>query len=142
MPTIHTPSDNILVKQSLAPQQITDNTEGDGIDCQGYEVLLVVVEAGDMGTGTTTVKLQESSDDGDADAYADITSATVALAAAGENEPYLIEVNLSERERYIRAFASETNADGLVSATFCLMTGRHLPPTQDNTVVQIGFARA
>lgn len=142
MPTIHTPSDHILVKQGIAPQTVGDDVEGNGIDCQGYETLLVIIEAGDMGTGTTTVKLQQSSDDAAADPYADITDATQDMVAAGENEPYLIEVNLSERERYIRAFASETNADGLVSVTFCLMTGRHLPPTQDNTVIQIGYARA
>jgi len=136
---IRTPSDHFLVKQGIAPQTITDATNGNRIDCLGYETLLVIVEMGNMGTSTDTVKLQESSDDGDADTYADITDATVSADEDGENEPYLIEVNLSERERYIRAVASETVADGLLGVTFVLMNGRHLPPTQDNTVVQIGY---
>lgn len=136
---IRTPSDHFLVKQGIPPQTIADDTEGNGIDCVGYETLLVIVEMGDMGTSTDTVKLQQSSDDAAADPYADIADATVSAAAAGENEPYLIELNLSERERYIRAFASETVADGLLGVTFILMNGRHLPPTQENTVVQIGY---
>lgn len=141
---IHTLSDNVLVKQSIPPQTVTDDVEGTGVDCLGYEGLLVIVDVGNIPTGNTlTVKLQESSDDGVADAYADITGATTgALAPANDDEPYLIELNLSERERYVRAFASETGATPIVGVEFVLFRARRLVPSQDNTVVQVGFARA
>lgn len=137
----HTLSEDALVKQNLAPQSIASGASenGAGQDAQGYETLLAVVAAGVATTGNVTVKLQESSDDGDADAYADITDATTpAIGPTGDEEPYLIELNLSERERYIRAVATVAGGGSvLVGVTFLLGRGRHLPPTQDNTVVQV-----
>lgn len=140
---IHTPSDNILVKQSIAPQAIASGAvNGAGVDCAGYETALVEAQIGaivNAANKTLTIKLQESSDDGSSDAYADITSATTAaIANAGQNKPYLFDVNLSERKRYLRAVATAGSADGgLVSVAFLLMAGRHLPPTQEKTVIQI-----
>lgn len=140
----HTLSENTLVKQSIAPQAVAGaaTVNGTGIDCQGFESLLVDIQIGaiaDAAGKSLTVKLQESYDDGVADAYADITDATTgAILTAGDGEPYLIDVNLSERARYIRAVAVAGADDGgLVSASFHLARGRHLPPTQDNTVVVI-----
>jgi hypothetical protein len=138
---MHTVSDNLLVKQNIAPQDIASgaSVEGTGQDCAGYEQLLAVIEVGLATTGNITVKLQESSDNGVADAFADITSATTgAVGTTGDNEPYLIDVNLSEHERYIRAVATAAGGgDVVVGATFVLARGRHLPPTQDNTVVKV-----
>lgn len=138
------PSDTVLVKQSLAPQAVSSGStvNGTGIDCAGYEALLVDVQMGaivDAATKTVTVKLQESSDNGNSDPFADITNATTgAIATAGQNEPYLFDVNLSERERYIRAVGIGGAADGgLVSASFHLSRGRHAPPTQVNTVISV-----
>lgn len=133
-----TPSDSVLVKQAIAPQSISGaSVNGTGIDCLGYESLLVITEAGAVGT-SITVKLQESSDDAAADPYADVTGATTG-AVTGANEPYIMDVNLSERERYIRPVATAVGIV-LVGVTFVLGSGRHLTPTQDNTVVQVGYA--
>jgi len=138
---MHTVSDNLVVKQNIAPQDVASGAtvNGAGQDCAGHEQLLAVVEVGLATTGNITVKLQESSDDGSTDAYADITSATTgAVGTTGDNEPYLIDVNLSERERYIRAVATAAGGgDVLVGVSFVLARGRHLPPTQDNTVVKV-----
>jgi len=137
-------SDTQLVKQSIAPQSISSgaSVDGTGVDCLGYETLLVDIEIGLATTGNVTVKLQESSDNGSSDAYADITSATTgAISDTGDNEPYLIDVNLSERERYIRAVATVAGGGTVVCGVSChLAKGRHAPPAQDNTVVKIGYA--
>src|SRR5512139_3056258 len=137
-------SDNVLVKKSIAPQAVGSGAtvNGTGVDCAGYETLLVDVELGaivDSANVTLTVKLQESSDDGSVDTYADITSATTgAIANAGQNEPYVFDVNLSEHERYIRAVVTGgASGGGLVSASFHLGGGRHRPPTQVNTVISV-----
>jgi len=137
-------SDTQLVKQTIAPQSIASGAavDGTGVDCAGYETLLAVIEVGLATTGNITVKLQESSDNAGSDPYADITSATTpAVSDTGDNEPYLIDVNLSERERYIRAVATAAGGGTVVcGATLILAKGRHAPPTQDNTVVRIGYA--
>jgi hypothetical protein len=137
-------SDNVLVKQSIAPQAVGTGAivNGTGVDCAGHETALVDVELGAIVDGaniSVTVKLQESSDDGVADAYADIAGATTgAVLNAGQNEPYLFDVNLSERERYIRAVATGgSSGGGLASAAIHLGGGRHRPPTQVNTVISM-----
>jgi hypothetical protein len=132
-----TPSDSVLVKQSIPPQSISTATvNGTGVDTQGYESMLVIANAGAVGT-SIAVKLQESSDDGDADAYADITDATTG-AVTDADEPYIMDVNLSEYERYIRAVATAVGVV-LVGVVFVLGSGRHLPPSQDNTPTQVGY---
>lgn len=148
MTNIHTPSSSYLVKQAVAPQSAgtgADSVTGTGIDCLGYEVALFVIEAGAIASAANTsvaVRLQESSDNGVTDTFADLTGATTGtIVNAGENEPYIIEVNLSETERYLRAMVTGgSSAGGLVGVTCILMQGRHLPPTQDNTVVRYGFS--
>lgn len=146
MSNLHTPSQHVLVKQGIAPQAVGTGATvtGNAIDTMGYETALFVVEAGaiaDSADVSVSVKLQQSSDNAVSDAYADITDATTgAIVNAGQNEPYLIEVNLSEQERYLKPIATGgSSGGGLASVTCILMRGRHLPPTQDNTVVQIGF---
>jgi hypothetical protein len=138
---MHTISDNALVYQAIAPQSIASGAtvNGTGQDCEGYEQLLADVEVGLATTGNVTVKLQESSDDGSEDTYADITDATTpAVDPTGDYETYLIEVNLSERERYIRAVATAAGGGTVVcGVSFVLSRGRHLPPTQQNTVVKV-----
>jgi len=108
---------------------------------------LAIVNVGNVDTGSTKyviVLLQESSDDGDTDSYADISLATTpSVLLAGDDEVYLIELNLSERERYIRCTIDGGDGDGSdgVSVSFALFRGRLAVPTQQNTVVQVGFAR-
>ena len=137
-------SDNMLFKQVIAPQAIgaAGSVDGTGIDCAGYEQLTVVADVGavvNAANKTITVKLQESSDNGSVDAFADVTGATTgAVANAGQNKPYIIDVNLSERERYLRVNATGGSADGaLVGVMFILSRGRHEPPTQDKTVISV-----
>lgn len=140
----HTPSQNSLIKQSIAPQAVTGaaTVNGTGVDCAGYENALVAIQVGAIVSAANkslTIKLQESSDNGSVDTFADVTGATTAaIVTAGHNKPYLFDVNLSERERYLRAVVVAGSADGgLVSVAIHLSNGRHLPPTQDNTVVQV-----
>lgn len=145
---LHTPTSQFDFTQAIAPQTAgadADAVTGSGIDCLGFEVALFVVEVGavaDAANTTVAVQIQQSSDDGDSDAYADLSAATTgAVANAGQNEVYLIEINLSEVERYLRAIVDGGSvAGGLVSVTCILLQGRHLPPTQQNTVVRYGFS--
>jgi hypothetical protein len=146
----HTLSDHVKVATTLAPQDLSGaaaTKAGDGVDCQGFEGAVLAIEIGaitDAANNSITVKVQESSDNGVSDSYADVSgAATSAILNAGQNEVYLIELNLSERERYLRAYATAGSADGgLLSATFLLFRGRHGPPTQENTVTQVGFERS
>jgi hypothetical protein len=133
-------SQHILVEQDIAPQQINtgNSVNGGGVDCSGYENLMAAVSVGVVDTGNITVILQESDDDGVADAYAAITDATTgAIAAAGENEMYLIDANLSEHKRWVRARATAAGGGFALVGVNLELHGRRLPPTQENTVVRV-----
>jgi len=137
----HNLSDSVLVKQALAPQAIAAAAviNGSSLDCAGYESLLVQVEAGAIANTANyslSVKLQESADNS---SFSDISgAATPTLLNAGQNAPYLLSVNLSERKRYLRAVATGGSAGGgLLAVSFTLAGGRHLPPIQDKNLISL-----
>ncbi len=145
---IHSPAANVLVKPTLDPESRTASANGLGVDCRGYERALVIFHLGahDRTTGdeTITFKVQESSDDGSVDTYADITGATTGALGnvtpnANSGNVYLIEVNLAKRERYLRGatVAAGTTPIDLCSATILLFNGRNLAVSQDATVVSV-----
>ena len=77
-------------------------TDGTGIDTQGFHQALIVLNVGTV-TTSLDVKVQESSDDGSSDAYADVSGAAFAQATtANDNTVYVARVNLTGTERYIR----------------------------------------
>lgn len=145
---LHTPSEHFKAVQAIAPQAAgtgADAVEGAGIDTLGYEVALFVVEMGAIAAAANTsvaVQIRESSDNNDSDAWADLAGATTGVIAnSGQNEVYLIEVNLSEVERYLSPTVDGgSSGGGLVGVSCLLMQDRHLPPTQQNTVVRYGFS--
>lgn len=119
-------------------------TNGPGVDCRGFTRATLLVTVGALtGDHNVTVKLQQSSDDGAVDTYADVTNATTgAIAAAGDEATYAIEVDLSKRERYLRAVATVAGTStpkALTSAVLVLhrSTTTNLPPAQDKTVVSV-----
>jgi hypothetical protein len=134
-----------LIKPALVTAQLAAGaTNGPGVDCRGFTRATLLVTVGALaGDHNVTVKLQQSSDDGGSDAYADVASATTgAIAAAGDEATYAIEVDLSKRERYLRAVgtvAGTSTPVALTSAVFVLhrSTTTNLPPTQDKTVVSV-----
>lgn len=136
---------NALLKPGLVTAQLAAGaTNGPGVDCRGYDRATLLVTVGALaGDHNVTVKAQESSDDAATDAYADVTGATTgAVAAAGDEATYAIEVDLTRRERYLRAVgtvAGTSTPVALTSAVWVLHRNSpaNLPPTQDKTPVLV-----
>jgi hypothetical protein len=134
-----------LVKPTLVPASLAAGaTNGVGVDCRGYGRATLLVSVGELaGDHNVTVKLQQSSDDAATDAYTDVTSATTgAIAAAGDAAVYAIEVDLSKRERYLRAVGTVAGTSTPVALTSAVLIlhrpgTSNLPPTQDKTVVSV-----
>ena len=135
-----------LLKPAIVTAELASGaTDGPGVDCLGFERATLIVNVGTVtGDHSVTVKVQESSDDGDADAYADVTDATTG-AVTTSNDAGLakaIEINLSKRERYLRAVgtvAGTSTPVALTSAVWVLhrSTTTNLPADQDADVVLI-----
>lgn len=145
MSNIHTPSAHVLVKPSFDPEARTASANGAGIDCRGYERALVILHVGahDRVTGDETldVKIQSSSDNGSADAFADVSGAAFAQIAgqsidATKGNVYVGNINLAGRERYLRAVgtAAGTTPSTAYSVIFLLFNPRNAAVAQDATV--------
>jgi len=145
---IHSPHQHVLVKPSLDPESRTASAQGLGVDCQGFEEALMIFHLGahDRTTGDETIefKVQESSDNGGSDAFADVAGATTGALGnvvpnATSGSVYMIHLNLNKRERYLRAatVAAGTTPIDLCSAQILLFNPRNAAPSQDNSVVVV-----
>ena len=112
---------------------------GPGFDCRGMEEVLVILSVGDA-TGTVDVNVQESSDDGAGDAYADVVGASF-VQAGTDNQTYVgrIVVNKDRnltggRERWLRIQGIVATGATDWGAVF-IGAGLHdKPVSQENTV--------
>jgi hypothetical protein len=148
MSKIHTPSDHLRIAPTLAPAVRTTGANGAGVDCRGFEDALVVLNVGahDHTTGDETldVKLQESSDNGSSDAFADVAGAAfVQIAAqtidATKGNSYVLNVKLSKRKRYLRAVgtAAGTTPSTAYGVQIELINPRNSPVTQDAAAISV-----
>lgn len=131
---IHTPTENVLTK---CLQLATATGDGVSIDCLGYERAEITVVTTTASASTGDAKVQESSDDGSTDTYADVANAAIVQVAASQTRKVsIINVNLSKRERYLRVPVTIAG-----TTTMCviakLFNPRNAPPTQSTTPVSV-----
>ena len=110
---------------------------GDGIDTTGYDEALIILNAGTAtATGTADVKLQESSDNAVADAYADIAGAAFAQITTANHETLFVgRIRVKNFERYIRVVS--TVGTDTVELGVTVLLGKFdglAPVTQEETV--------
>lgn len=127
----------IKAMYSLLPQSLqVGANNGTGVDTKGFAEAMIVIMAGAVtSNGSHAFKVQESSDDAVADAYADISSATfTAITADNDNAVYVGRLNLRTRERYIRVVDTGTS-QVMEGAALILLSGAKVKPvSQANTV--------
>ncbi len=100
----------ISIAQSLGPAARTASANGTGVDLQGFDAAVVVVETGTITDGTHTIEVQESADNSTftAVADADLQGAEPAIGAANDNVVY--EIGYLGTKRYIRATVTVAGA--------------------------------
>lgn len=142
MSNAHQLSSQAKAAVALKAQTITADASGAGVDTTGYDRVTFQVNVGTV-TGTSPtldITLQESSDDGGSDAYANVTSGTITQITDSNDESiYLLEVNAAKRERYLRLDFNTggTSPSYPISATAWLHRARHEAPSQLKTVASV-----
>lgn len=96
--------DNVKVLASLVPAVRTADANGTGVDTQGYENGMLVVNVGDIDLAnadeTYVIELEESDDNS---AWSDVTGFDITITADNEVDQVRIpELNVT-RKRYLRA---------------------------------------
>lgn len=140
---MHRFSENSLYKSSINKVLANSTQNGDAVDTFGYRRAALV---GSIVTGAATTaqfKIQESADG--STGWADVTgttqpataqaASTPASGAAGV--PYIVDVDLEYRERYLRICLIGTGAAGQATGGFLLFQGTNDAPTQDQTALHV-----
>lgn len=111
----------------------TDTLTSNSLDMLGWDGVLFIQCIGAItATGTVAMKVQSSTDDAVADAYADVTGATVAIVAADANTEVALNI-YRPKERYLKVLNTRATANAaLDSLVAILYKGNQVPFTGTN----------
>lgn len=110
-------------------------TPSAGVDMKGFDNCMFVVAFGTITDGPPSIKVQQSSDDGVADGYSDLTGTSVAVANSDDNKLAVVEV-ARPAKRYLKLIVTRGGATGCVlDGIVAILSGpKHVPITLDTTV--------
>jgi len=98
----------------------TSDINCSGVDMKGFRSVCFVVALGTItGSAVTSVKAQQSSDDGSSDAYADLEGSSVTVADDDDNQLILLEVDCP-LERYVRCVIDRGTQNAVVDSVVAL----------------------
>jgi len=111
----------------------TDITPSSGIDMQGFEGCLFIVEMGTItSSAVTSIKVQQSADDS---SYADLEGTSVTIADDDDNQIFYIDV-IKPSDRYLKLIVDRGTANAVVDGITAIQYGaRKAPTTHDSTTV-------
>jgi len=124
------------VENAVAAGSADEN--GASVDMQNFESVMFVAMLGTLTANqVTTMKAQQSSDDGSADAFADIAgSQTTAMADDDDNQCIILDI-VKPRERYVRPVLERATANAVIDGIIAIQYGPlKKPTTHDAATVQ------
>ena len=106
------------------------------IDTRGWDGVKIYTAFGAITSGAvTSVKLQQSSDDASADAYADLTGTSISVADDDDNQVTVQDL-YRPLEPYIKVVISRATQNAVIDGVFAVLyNGREAPSTDDTTTV-------
>ena len=129
--------EEIEVHRTIAPDAHTVGTiNGDSVDTKGFRTALVFLDVGTVGT-SVDFDVEESEDDGVADAFTVIAGSAITQITVTEKQ-VIIAINVEQTERHIRGVLA---AGGTEDAAACIILAHpeQSPPkvTQYDEVVNV-----
>ena len=107
---------------------------GAGLDMAGFDAVQMIVKFAEVGAdAVTSIKAQQSSDDGSADAYSDLEGTGQTIAHNDDNQIFIIDL-VRPTKRYVRVVIDK-DAGGATHVTdemalYAQYAARSLPVTQ------------
>ena len=119
----------VAAVQSIAPGAKTASVTGTGVDLQGFDSALVLIDVGAWTDGSHTPKLQESDDNSTFTdvAAGDLDGSFTAITASG-NGSQVYQVGYIGKKRYIRVYVtiSGTTTGAVYGAAILKGVPRHV----------------
>jgi hypothetical protein len=124
----------LRVSNAVAAGQTTITSSA--VDMQGFESCTFMALFGAITSGAaTSIKVQQSSDDGATDAYSDLAGTSVTVADDQDNKMAFVEVSRPTK-RYLKCIVSRATQDSAVDGIIAVLTGAHeIPTTHPSTVM-------
>jgi hypothetical protein len=106
------------------------------VDMRSFGAVSFILSMGSItSTGVQSAKLQQSSDDDTADAWADIEGSSITIADDDDNQCVFLDL-VSPRERYVRCVVSRGTANSVVDGVIALQyLAKQETTTHDSTTV-------
>lgn len=112
-----------------------DITDAASIDMANYEGVKFYIAFGAITSGAVTgVKVQQSSDDGVVDAFADVKGSGVAVGDTDDNKVVVIDV-YRPQERYLKPIVTRGTANAVLDGIVAVRYSPRLKPTSDDVTV-------
>lgn len=120
------------IRVSNAVAAGTTDVTSSVIDMQGYEGALIIFAFGTItASAVTSVKAQQSSDDGAVDTYADLLGTSITVADDDDNQIVILDV-YQPRERYLKGIIDRATQNAVVDGIFVLRYGSSKVPATDD----------
>ncbi len=104
---------------------------GAGLDMAGFEGVMMVVKFAAIAAGAaTTIKMQQSDDNGVADGYSDLEGTGIAIAADDDDQVFIIDL-VKPQKRWVRVVVDKDAANATNECALYLQyDARDLPVVQ------------
>jgi hypothetical protein len=108
------------------------------IDMKGFDSCQFVVFFGAItANAVTSVKAQQSSDDGSSDAYADLAGTSITVADDDDNQTVILDID-KPRERYLKCVVSRATQNAVVDGIFAIQYNAVEQPVTHDAATVVG----
>lgn len=113
----------------------TTDIDPTAIDMDGYDSVCFIVQFGAITAGAvTSVKAQQSSDNGVGDAFADLAGTAQAVADDDDNKAFIIDINRPS-ERYVKPYVDRATQNAVVESIIAIQyCARNVPVAQPASI--------
>lgn len=114
----------------------TDVDPSNGVDTAGFQAVQFEVAFGAITAGAvTSIKAQQSSDDGDSDAYSDIAGTSITVADDDDGKVFILDIR-NPTKRYVKCYVDRGTQNAVLEGITAHLYDptESLPITQDSTV--------
>jgi len=127
------------IRLSNAATAATTSITSSALDCKGFDGALFIVSMGAIGaTSVCTAKLQQSSDDGVADAYSDLLDTSISIADDDDNQLVMIDITKPQK-RYLKLVLARATATAVVDGIMAQLYNPKNEPTTHDSATVVGF---
>ena len=125
-----------LIRLGNAAAAATTDIEATGVDMAGFGSVTFIVPFGTITAGAvTSVKAQQSDDNGSTDGWSDLAGSAVTVADTDDNKVAVLEITRPVK-RYVRPVVDRGTQNAVVDGILAILSHpRTLPITADSTLI-------